>query len=76
MIDAEYARTLSDCDRWMNERLLALCRGLSDEERRRDRGAFFRSVYGTPDRQLTTLRSQMGIDPGVTDLPFMPGLAR
>jgi len=25
--------------------------------------------------QLTTLLSQMGHDPGVTDLPFMPGIA-
>jgi len=25
--------------------------------------------------QLTTLLSQLGHDPGVTDLPFLPGLA-
>jgi uncharacterized damage-inducible protein DinB len=26
--------------------------------------------------QLTTLLSQLGRDPGVTDLPFAPGIAR
>jgi uncharacterized damage-inducible protein DinB len=34
-------------NRWMNERLYALCAGMSDAERRRDRGAFFRSIHGT-----------------------------
>jgi uncharacterized damage-inducible protein DinB len=166
MIDARYALTLARYNRWMNERLYALCAGLPDEERRRDRGAFFRSVHGTLNHllyadlaflsrftgdppevpplgedlyatfaelaavrrttdarlsawagtltdvwlaapftytskvdgatrtvptwilvvhlfnhqahhrgQLTTLLSQMGHDPGITDLPFMPGVA-
>ena len=26
--------------------------------------------------QLTTLMKQAGVDPGVTDLPFMPGVTR
>ena len=47
MIDAQYARTLARYNRWMNERLYALCDAIPDEERRRDRGAFFRSIHGT-----------------------------
>ena len=166
MIDAEYCRTMARYNRWMNERLYELCAGIPDDERRRDRGAFFRSIHGTLNHilyadlaflsrftgdppevpplgvtlyerfeelrevrqriderllewsaglseswlaasftytskvdgaertlptwilvahlfnhqahhrgQLTTLLSQMGHDPGVTDLPFMPGVA-
>jgi uncharacterized damage-inducible protein DinB len=72
---------------------------LSDEERKRDRRAFFRSIHGTLNHllltdlsgtryahplapallhlfnhethhrgQITTLLSQLGIDPGVTDV--------
>ena len=166
MIDAEYCHTLSRYNRWMNERLYALCADLPDDERRRDRGAFFGSIHGTLNHlvyadlallsrftgdpphvpplgpelyadfdelssvravldqrlldwtagltrewleapftytsrvdgaprtlptwglvahlfnhqthhrgQLTTLLSQLGRDPGITDLPFMPGVA-
>jgi uncharacterized damage-inducible protein DinB len=32
---------------WMNARLYALCATLGDDERRRDRGAFFRSIHST-----------------------------
>ena len=38
--------------RWMNGRLYALCETLPDAERRRDRGAFFRSVHGTLNHLL------------------------
>ena len=166
MLDAEYTRLMAHYNRWMNERLYARCAELSDPERRRDRGAFFRSIHATlnhlvyadlaflsrvtgdpphapplgvelyPDfadmravraalderlaiwaerlsdawlrapltytskvdgatrtlptwimvahlfnhqthhrGQLTTLLSQVGCDPGVTDLSFMPGVA-
>jgi uncharacterized damage-inducible protein DinB len=40
-------RFLARYNRWINERLYAACDGLPDEERRRDRGAFFRSIHGT-----------------------------
>ncbi len=166
MIDADYCRTMARYNRWMNERLYALCATLPDEDRRRDRGAFFESIHGTLNHlvyadlaflsrftgdppavpplgvelyadfselaavraeldarlvawseglsnewlaapftytskvdgltrtlptwvlvvhlsnhqthhrgQLTTLLTQCGLDPGVTDLPFMPGVA-
>lgn len=166
MIDSGYCHLMARYNGWMNARLLALCADIPDPERRRDRGAFFRSIHGTLNHllygdlawlgrftgepavlptmgvdlyddfdelrraraaldarlvdwvdtltddwlhqpfaytskvdgltreiptwtlvvhlfnhqthhrgQLTTLLSQLGLDPGVTDLPFLPGLA-
>ena len=34
-------------NRWMNEKLYGLCAGVPDEERKRDRRAFFGSIHGT-----------------------------
>ena len=167
MIDAAYCQLLARYNRWMNERLYAAVATLPDDERTRDRGAFFGSIqrtlshllwadrmwlarFGGPpyaepaygadlypdfrtlqqDReatdtqilvwagkvtpawlesdlrytrkadgrtvaltgwvaaahffnhathhrgQVTTLMKQAGVDPGVTDLPWMPGVSR
>lgn len=43
----EHYRWLARYNRWFNERLYDACERLPDEERRRDRGAFFGSVHGT-----------------------------
>lgn len=63
MTTPAWAVTMARYNDWMNRRLYALCAGIGDAERRRDRG------------QVTTLLSQMGLDVGSTDLPFMPGIA-
>ena len=84
-------RTLARYNRWMNERLYAACASMPDELRKRDRRAYFRTIHGTlnhlllGDRpwldqthhrgQLTTLLSQCGVDPGLTDLIWLPGEA-
>ena len=52
MNPVEWARTLAAYNRWMNERLYALCAELPDAERKRDRGAFFRSIHGTLNHLL------------------------
>lgn len=52
MIDREYCQTLARYNRWMNERLYALCADVDDAERRRDRGAFFGSIHGTLNHLL------------------------
>lgn len=52
MFTGSYALLMAEYNRWMNERLYALCAGLSDEELKRDRGAFFRSIQGTLDHIL------------------------
>ena len=49
---AETFRTLARYNRWMNQRLYAVCAELPDAERRRDRGAFFRSIHGTLNHGL------------------------
>src|SRR5450759_373375 len=42
----QFAR-LARYNHWMNERLYALAAQMSDEERKLDRGAFFKSIHGT-----------------------------
>ena len=56
----EWAHTLAAYNRWMNERLYALSAGLPDEERKRDRGAFFRSIHGTLNHLLLADRIWLG----------------
>ncbi|MCA9773946.1 MAG: damage-inducible protein DinB [Myxococcales bacterium] len=52
MITPEYLRQMASYNRWQNERLYALCADLSDEERKRDRGMFFRSIHATLEHIL------------------------
>ncbi|MFC5499112.1 DinB family protein [Caenimonas terrae] len=40
-------RYLARYNGWINQRLYDACEGLSDEERKRDRGAFFGSIHRT-----------------------------
>ncbi len=42
---------------WMNDRLYACCGTLSDEERKRDLGAFFRSLHTTLNHLLVSDRA-------------------
>jgi uncharacterized damage-inducible protein DinB len=44
---ADNYRFLAEYNRWFNERLYAACESLPDEERKRDRGAFFGSIHNT-----------------------------
>ena len=55
----ESLRMMAGYNRWMNERLYGICEGLSDEERKRDRRAFFRSIHGTFNHLLLTDRGWM-----------------
>jgi uncharacterized damage-inducible protein DinB len=47
MITPDYARTMARYNRWQNESLYREALKLSDDERRRNRGAFFGSIIGT-----------------------------
>lgn len=47
MIDVAYAQRLARYNRWQNESLYGAASSLADEERRRDRGAFFGSIHAT-----------------------------
>ena len=53
-------RAFAQYNTWMNERLYALSATLPDAERKRDRGAFFRSVHGTLNHLLLADRVWLG----------------
>jgi uncharacterized damage-inducible protein DinB len=61
----EHAIALARYNRWMNEKLYAVASKLTDEERRRDRGAFFKSIHGTFNHLLLADRVWMGRFTGV-----------
>ena len=44
---AKHVQTMAAYNRWMNDKLYAACAELSDEERKADRKAFFKSIHGT-----------------------------
>lgn len=52
MIDVSYCQTMAHYNQWMNQRLYALCGELTDKERKRDLGAFFKSIHGTLNHLL------------------------
>jgi uncharacterized damage-inducible protein DinB len=47
MIDPAYVQRMARYNRWQNENLYGVADGLSDEERRRERRAFFGSIHKT-----------------------------
>lgn len=60
MISVEYCQLLARYNRWMNERLYAAAAELSDDERKRDRGAFFGSIHRTLNHILWGDRAWLG----------------
>ena len=60
MITPEYCQLMARYNRWMNERLYALVADIPDEERKRDRGAFFGSMHGTLNHLLWGDRVWLG----------------
>ena len=47
MITAAHGQLMAQYNEWMNSRLYALCATLPAIELRKDRGAFFKSIYAT-----------------------------
>jgi uncharacterized damage-inducible protein DinB len=47
MITIAHVATFARYNEWQNRSLYTAADGLPDEERRRDRGAFFKSIHGT-----------------------------
>jgi uncharacterized damage-inducible protein DinB len=47
MIDLAYVRRMARYSRWQNENLYGVADGLTDDERRCERGAFFGSIHKT-----------------------------
>src|SRR4029077_1484308 len=47
MIDPAYVQRMARYNRWQNQNLYGVADRLSDDERRRERGAFFGSIHKT-----------------------------
>jgi uncharacterized damage-inducible protein DinB len=47
MIDPAYVKRMARYNRWQNQNLFGVADRLSDEDRRRERGAFFGSIHKT-----------------------------
>ena len=60
MISPDYCQLMARYNRWMNERLYALLAPIPDDERKRDRGAFFGSMHGTLNHLLWGDRMWLG----------------
>ena len=65
MITRDYCELMARYNRWMNQRLYALCEAMADGERKRDRGAFFQSIHGTLNHLLWADRMWLGRFVGV-----------
>ena len=87
MIDSAYVRRMARYNRWQNQNLYGVADGLSDEERRRERDAFFGSVHKTLSHLLWADRIWMsrfadvpkpegGIPESVSLYPHWDGLKR
>jgi uncharacterized damage-inducible protein DinB len=60
MMSPEWLGALARYNSWMNEKLYGLAATLSDEERKRDRKAFFKSIHGTFNHLLVADRIWLG----------------
>ena len=87
MIDPAYVRRMARYNRWQNQNLYGVADGLGEEERRRERGAFFGSIHKTLSHLLWADRIWMsrftetsppegGIPGSVTLYPDWDGLKR
>jgi uncharacterized damage-inducible protein DinB len=66
MMSPEWLGALARYNRWMNDKLYELAARLSDEARKRDGGAFFKSIHGTFNHLLLTDRAWLARFTGVT----------
>jgi uncharacterized damage-inducible protein DinB len=56
----EYAQSLARYNQWMNDKVYSTGALLSDEDRKQDRGAFFKSMHATLNHLLVADRIWMG----------------
>lgn len=60
MFTGTYPLLMAEYNRFMNEKIYAGAATLSDEERKRDRGAFFKSIHATLNHLLWGDRAWLG----------------
>jgi uncharacterized damage-inducible protein DinB len=56
MLSSEWLRASARYNRWMNDKLYELAATMTDELRKRDVGAFFKSIHGTLNHLLVADR--------------------
>jgi uncharacterized damage-inducible protein DinB len=66
MMSPEWLSAHARYNRWMNEKLYAAAAALSDETRKRDLGAFFKSIHGTLNHLLLADRVWLARFTGVS----------
>ena len=66
MMSSDWLGALARYNRWMNDKLYGLAATLSDEARKRDVGAFFKSIHGTFNHLLVADRIWLARFEGVT----------
>ena len=66
MMSLQWLGALARYNRWMNDKLYRVAATLSDEERKRDAGAFFESIHGTFNHLLLADRVWLARFAGVT----------
>ena len=59
MFTGTYAALMAEYNRWMNDKLYAGCATLSDDDRKRDRGAFFKSIHAALNHLIAVDRAWM-----------------
>lgn len=52
MYDGSYCQLMAHYNRWMNRKLYAVCAEIPDADRKKDSGAFFKSIHGTLNHLL------------------------
>jgi uncharacterized damage-inducible protein DinB len=72
MIGVDYVRRMALYNRWQNESLYGAADGLTDEERHRERGAFFGSIHRTMCHLLWADQTWMS---RFRDTPLPPPMA-
>jgi len=60
MYQGNYYQMMAQYNRWMNRKLYATCAAIPDAERKKDLGAFFRSLHSTLNHLLYGDKAWMG----------------
>src|SRR4051794_10910476 len=66
MMSPQWLAALCRYNRWMNDQLYAVAATLSDDARKRDLGAFFKSIHGTFNHLLLSDKVWLARFEGVT----------
>lgn len=60
MIYKDYLITMANYNEWMNRKLYDICSNIPDDKRKKNMGAFFKSIHGTLNHLLYGDKAWMG----------------